>query len=88
MTIEGVTDVLKKRKTESSASFTVCLHHFWDVTWNWCMENWKARFPGDHVRTLLYGSDHAEAWRLRRIQKLRKAMYDPLTARYIDKEKQ
>ena len=63
MTIEGVTDVLKKLEKNRKQCFFlqyVCTI-FWDVTWNWCMENWK-HASGDRVRTLLYGSDHAEAW--------------------------
>ena len=43
VTIEGVTDVLRKRKDHPKAVllFTVCLHHFLGCDWNGCMKNWK-----------------------------------------------
>lgn len=46
VTIEGVTDVLKKLEKNRKQCFFlqyVCTI-FWDVTWNWCMENWKHAF--------------------------------------------
>ena len=63
VTIEGVTDVLKKRGDHPKAVllFTVCLHHFLGCDLERVYEELEDEISGDLLHPLLYGSDHAEA---------------------------
>ena len=79
VTIEGVTDVLKKleRKPKAVLLFTVCLHHFLGCDLKMVYEELDRRFPGI-VFVRCYMDPIMQKTGLTPDQKLRKAMYDPL----------
>ena len=87
MTIEGVTDVLKKleKKPKAVLLFTVCLHHFLGCDLELVYGELEARFP-EIVFVRCYMDPIMQKHGATPDQKLRKAMYDPLTAGYIDKK--
>ena len=87
VTIEGVTDVLKKLEKNRKQCFfySMSAPFFWDVTWNWCMENWKHAFRRSCSYAVIWIRS-CRSMELRRIRNYAKAMYDPLTAGYIDKK--
>ena len=85
ITIEGVTDVLKKleRKPKAVLLFTVCLHHFLGCDLKMVYEELDRRFPGiAFVRC--YMDPIMQKTGLTPDQKLRKAMYDPLKVQKAD----
>ena len=79
ITIEGVTDVLNKRKNHPEAVllFTVCLHHFVGSNLNYIYRELEHRFP-DICFIRCYMDPIMQKHGLTPDQKLRKAMYDPL----------
>ena len=79
ITIEGVTDVLNKRKDHPEAVllFTVCLHHFVGSNLNYIYRELEHRFP-DICFIRCYMDPIMQKHGLTPDQKLRKAMYDPL----------
>ena len=86
ITIEGVTDVLKKleRKPKAVLLFTVCLHHFLGCDLKMVYEELDRRFPEiAFVRCYMdpimqkTGSDT-------RSENCEKAMYDPLKVQKQD----
>lgn len=81
VTIEGVTDVLKKRGDHPKAVllFTVCLHHFLGCDLERVYEELEARFP-EIFFIRCYMDPIMQKHGLTPDQKLRKAMYDPLPA--------
>ena len=85
VTIEGVTDVLKKleRKPKAVLLFTVCLHHFLGCDLKMVYEELDRRFPEiEFVRC--YMDPIMQKTGLTPDQKLRKAMYDPLKVQKAD----
>lgn len=78
-TIEGVTDVLNKRKDRPRAVllFTVCLHHFLGCNLNYIYRELERRFP-DIIFLRCYMDPIMKKHGLSPDQKLRKAMYDAL----------
>lgn len=85
ITIEGVTDVLKKleRKPKAVLLFTVCLHHFLGCDLKMVYEELDRRFPEiEFVRC--YMDPIMQKTGLTPDQKLRKAMYDPLKVQKAD----
>ena len=80
ITIEGVTDVLNKRSDHPKAVllFTVCLHHFVGSNLNYIYEELEHRFP-DICFIRCYMDPIMQKHGLTPDQKLRKAMYDPLS---------
>ena len=87
VTIEGVTDVLKKleKKPKAVLLFTVCLHHFLGCDLELVYGELEARFP-EIVFVRCYMDPIMQKHGATPDQKLRKAMYDPLTAGHIDKK--
>ena len=87
VTIEGVTDVLKKleKKPKAVLLFTVCLHHFLGCDLELVYGELEARFP-EIVFVRCYMDPIMQKHGATPDQKLRKAIYDPLTAGYIDKK--
>ena len=81
VTIEGVTDVLKKleKKPKAVLLFTVCLHHFLGCDLELVYGELEARFP-EIVFVRCYMDPIMQKHGATPDQKLRKAMYDPLTA--------
>ena len=79
VTIEGVTDVLKKleRKPKAVLLFTVCLHHFLGCDLKMVYEELGRRFP-EIAFVRCYMDPIMQKTGLTPDQKLRKAMYDPL----------
>ena len=79
ITIEGVTDVLNKRKDHPKAVllFTVCLHHFVGSNLDYIYGKLERRFP-DICFIRCYMDPIMQKHGLTPDQKLRKAMYDPL----------
>lgn len=79
ITIEGVTDVLKKRGDHPKAVllFTVCLHHFMGSNLDYIYGELEERFP-DICFIRCYMDPIMQKHGLTPDQKLRKAMYDPL----------
>ena len=79
VTIEGVTDVLKKleRKPKAVLLFTVCLHHFLGCDLKMVYEELERRFP-EIAFVRCYMDPIMQKTGLTPDQKLRKAMYDPL----------
>lgn len=82
VTIEGVTDVLRKRKDHPKAVllFTVCLHHFLGCDLERVYEELEARFP-DILFVRCYMDPIMQKHGLTPDQKLRKAIYDGLKVR-------
>lgn len=82
VTIEGVTDVLRKRKDHPKAVllFTVCLHHFLGCDLERVYEELEARFP-EIFFIRCYMDPIMQKHGLTPDQKLRKAMYDALPER-------
>jgi len=85
VTIEGVTDVLKKleRKPKAVLLFTVCLHHFLGCDLKMVYEELDRRFP-EIVFVRCYMDPIMQKTGLTPDQKLRKAMYDPLKEQKAD----
>ena len=85
VTIEGVTDVLKKleRKPKAVLLFTVCLHHFLGCDLKMGYEELDRRFP-EIVFVRCYMDPIMQKTGLTPDQKLRKAMYDPLKEQKAD----
>ena len=85
ITIEGVTDVLKKleRKPKAVLLFTVCLHHFLGCDLKMVYEELDRRFP-EIVFVRCYMDPIMQKTGLTPDQKLRKAMYDPLKEQKAD----
>lgn len=85
ITIEGVTDVLKKleRKPKAVLLFTVCLHHFLGCDLKMVYEELDRRFP-EIAFVRCYMDPIMQKTGLTPDQKLRKAMYDPLKAQKAD----
>ena len=79
ITIEGVTDVLKKleRKPKAVLLFTVCLHHFLGCDLKMVYEELDRRFP-EIAFVRCYMDPIMQKHSLTPDQKLRKAMYDML----------
>ena len=79
VTIEGVTDVLKKRGDHPKAVllFTVCLHHFLGCDLERVYEELEARFP-EIFFIRCYMDPIMQKHGLTPDQKLRKAIYDAL----------
>ena len=87
ITIEGVTDVLNKleEKPKAVLLFTVCLHHFLGCDLERVYQELEERFPKiTFIRC--YMDPIMQKHGATPDQKLRKAMYDPLTAGHIDKK--
>ena len=82
VTIEGVTDVLRKRKDHPKAVllFTVCLHHFLGCDLERVYEELETRFP-DIFFVRCYMDPIMQKHGLTPDQKLRKAIYDGLKVR-------
>ena len=82
VTIEGVTDVLRKRKDYPKAVllFTVCLHHFLGCDLERVYEELEARFP-DIFFVRCYMDPIMQKHGLTPDQKLRKAISDGLKVR-------
>ena len=80
ITIEGVTDVLNKRDDHPKAVllFTVCLHHFVGSNLDYIYSELEKRFP-DICFIRCYMDPIMQKHGLTPDQKLRKAMYDPLS---------
>lgn len=80
VTIEGVTDVLNKleQKPKAVLLFTVCLHHFLGCDLDRVYEELEARFP-QIVFVRCFMDPIMQKHGVTPDQKLRKAMYDPLT---------
>ena len=78
ITIEGVTDVLKKleRKPKAVLLFTVCLHHFLGCDLKMVYEELDRRFP-EIAFVRCYMDPIMQKTGLTPDQKLRKARYDP-----------
>ncbi len=70
VTIEGVTDVLKRldKKPKAVLLFTVCLHHFLGSDLERIYGELEERFPEIVFYAVLYGSYHAENMALLRIR--------------------
>ena len=85
VTIEGVTDVLKKleRKPKAVLLFTVCLHHFLGCDLKMVYEELDRRFP-EIAFVRCYMDPIMQKTGLTPDQKLRKAMYDPLKVQKAD----
>lgn len=85
ITIEGVTDVLKKleRKPKAVLLFTVCLHHFLGCDLKMVYEELDRRFP-EIAFVRCYMDPIMQKTGLTPDQKLRKAMYDPLKEQKAD----
>lgn len=85
VTIEGVTDVLKKleRKPKAVLLFTVCLHHFLGCDLKMVYEELGRRFP-EIAFVRCYMDPIMQKTGLTPDQKLRKAMYDPLKEQKAD----
>ena len=85
VTIEGVTDVLKKleRKPKAVLLFTVCLHHFLGCDLKMVYEELDRRFP-EIAFVRCYMDPIMQKTGLTPDQKLRKAMYDPLKEQKAD----
>ena len=85
ITIEGVTDVLKKleRKPKAVLLFTVCLHHFLGCDLKMVYEELDRRFP-EIAFVRCYMDPIMQKTGLTPDQKLRKAMYDPLKVQKAD----
>ena len=85
VTIEGVTDVLNKleQKPRAVLLFTVCLHHFLGCDLDRVYEELGARFP-EIVFVRCFMDPVMQKHGATPDQKLRKAMYDPLTAQEAD----
>ena len=85
VTIEGVTDVLKKleRKPKAVLLFTVCLHHFLGCDLKMVYEELERRFP-EIAFVRCYMDPIMQKTGLTPDQKLRKAMYDPLKEQKAD----
>ena len=79
VTIEGVTDVLRKRKDHPKAVllFTVCLHHFLGCDLERVYEELESRFP-NILFIRCYMDPIMQKHGLTPDQKLRKAIYDGL----------
>ena len=86
VTIEGVTDVLRKRKDHPKAVllFTVCLHHFLGCDLERVYEELEARFPGIFF-IRCYMDPIMQKHGLTPDQKLRKSIYDALPERKAGK---
>ena len=82
VTIEGVTDVIKKLPEYPKAVllFTVCLHHFLGCDLDRVYQELEERFP-EIVFIRCYMDPIMQKTGLTPDQKLRKAMYDPLPER-------
>lgn len=80
VTIEGVTDVLNKleQKPKAVLLFTVCLHHFLGCDLDRVYEELEVRFP-QIVFVRCFMDPIMQKHGVTPDQKLRKAMYDPLT---------
>ena len=85
VTIEGVTDVLKKleRKPKAVLLFTVCLQHFLGCDLKMVYEELDRRFP-EIAFVRCYMDPIMQKTGLTPDQKLRKAMYDPLKEQKAD----
>ena len=85
VTIEGVTDVLKKleRKPKAVLLFTVCLHHFLGCDLKMVYEELERRFP-EIAFVRCYMDPIMQKTGLTPDQKLRKAMYDSLKEQKAD----
>ena len=85
ITIEGVTDVLKKleRTPKAVLLFTVCLHHFLGCDLKMVYEELDRRFP-EIAFVRCYMDPIMQKTGLTPDQKLRKAMYDPLKEQKAD----
>ncbi|MCD8369015.1 MAG: nitrogenase [Clostridiales bacterium] len=79
VTIEGVTDVIRKlnRRPPAVFLFTVCVHHFAGCDLRRIYRTLETRFP-DIVFVRCYMDPIMQKLSLTPDQKLRKAMYDPL----------
>ncbi len=79
ITIEGVADVLQKRKDHPKAVllFTVCLHHFMGSSLDYIYRSLEKRFP-NICFLRCYMDPIMQKEGLTPDQKLRKAMYDPM----------
>ena len=86
VTIEGVTDVLKKRGDHPKAVllFTVCLHHFLGCDLERVYEELEARFP-EIFFIRCYMDPIMQKHGLTPDQKLRKSIYDALLERNAGK---
>ena len=86
VTIEGVTDVLKKRGDHPKAVllFTVCLHHFLGCHLERVYEELEARFP-EIFFIRCYMDPIMQKHGLTPDQKLRKSIYDALSERNAGK---
>ena len=86
VTIEGVTDVLKKRGDHPKAVllFTVCLHHFLGCDLERVYEELEARFP-EIFFIRCYMDPIMQKHGLTPDQKLRKSIYDALPKRKAGK---
>ena len=86
VTIEGVTDVLKKRGDHPKAVllFTVCLHHFLGCDLERVYEELEARFP-EIFFIRCYMDPIMQKHGLTPDQKLRKSIYDALPERNAGK---
>lgn len=86
VTIEGVTDVLKKRGDHPKAVllFTVCLHHFLGCDLERVYEELEARFP-EIFFIRCYMDPIMQKHGLTPDQKLRKSIYDALPEKNVGK---
>lgn len=86
VTIEGVTDVIKKLNERPKAVllFTVCLHHFLGCDLDRVYKELEERFP-DIFFVRCFMDPIMQKNGLTPDQKLRKAMYDPLPRLSLDK---
>ena len=87
VTIEGVTDVLKKleKKPKAVLLFTVCLHHFLGCDLELVYGELEARFP-EIVFVRCYMDPIMQKHGPTPDQKLRKAIYEPLPKRKADEK--
>ena len=87
VTIEGVTDVLKKleKKPKAVLLFTVCLHHFLGCDLELVYGELEARFP-EIVFVRCYMDPIMQKHGATPDQKLRKAMYEPLRIQAADEK--
>ena len=87
LTIDGVTDVLNKRGDHPKAVllFTVCLHHFLGSNLKYIYRKLEERFP-DICFIRCYMDPIMQKHSLTPDQKLRKAMYDPLSVCEADEK--
>ncbi len=85
VTIEGVTDVLNKleRSPRAVLLFTVCLHHFLGCDLDRVYQELETRFP-DIVFVRCFMDPIMQKHGLTPDQKLRKAIYDPLTLQEVN----